>query len=84
MTTKAAQQTCHCYNKKMYFLVQLPGAANLCNGITGSCNTPNLFDVPPGLNALNGEDCGGLTLAQFVEGYVEMDFIVLPAYLSCG
>ncbi|KAI8943235.1 hypothetical protein NX059_001257 [Plenodomus lindquistii] len=65
-----------CIDGKAYFLVQPDGDARTCkchyydNSHCENVCTTGTFAAPPGLNALNGKDFGGITREDLIKGSV--------------
>ncbi|KAI0467015.1 hypothetical protein F4859DRAFT_518632 [Xylaria cf. heliscus] len=59
---------CHTYTNKLYYLVAAKGDGQFCTG-DGGCADTN-FQLPPGLDQLDGTAYGKLTFDQLVEGAV--------------
>ncbi|KAI1073202.1 hypothetical protein LB507_010805 [Fusarium sp. FIESC RH6] len=73
LSLKTMDATNACYNDRLYYLVNVKGDAESCE-----CKPPNTkcdcvsnkFSMPPGLDALNGIDFGGLEVSDLIEGSV--------------
>lgn len=69
MTDNVAKATMYCYGptNQLYYVVGAIGDGQFCTGDGGCAEI--LFQLPPGLDQLNGANYGGLTLDELVEGY---------------
>ncbi|KAI0868461.1 hypothetical protein GGS24DRAFT_482282 [Hypoxylon argillaceum] len=70
MTDNVAKATMYCYGptNQLYYVVGAIGDGQFCTGDGGCAEI--LFQLPPGLDQLNGANYGGLTLDELVEGSV--------------
>lgn len=64
MSTDTMHATAGCYNGQLYYLASLSGSSESC---AEEC-TPNLFSAPPGLDSLDGQSWGGVTLSDLITG----------------
>lgn len=65
-------KTAGCYNGKLYYLVQVSGDYQTCSTSQGGGTTctENKFSAPPGIDTLDGQRFGGVTVADLVTGAV--------------
>ena len=71
LDTDTMQATNGCYNGKLYYLVTPNGDAEICTGGCSTCTqdcTANTFSAPPGLDSLNGQSFGGITVSDLIAG----------------
>jgi len=77
MTDSVEKATKYCYapTNKLYYLVAAQGDGEFCTGDGGCADI--FFQLPPGLNQLDGNAYGKLTLSTLIEGYAWNPLIAL-------
>ncbi|KAI0182679.1 chitinase [Xylaria flabelliformis] len=68
MTDDVEKKTKYCHSNRLYYLVAAKGDGEFCDGDGGCADI--LFQLPPGLDQLDGTAYGGLTLDKLVQGAI--------------